>query len=497
MKVDIDQELQTAMKVFGHFFDVLGQPFSILNATGQHIYYNQENADLDECQRKQVLGQHMLSVFPSIKADDNEMLRALQYGEEFVNHQKTYYTPSGKLIDYQHTTIPLFNSAGTIIGVIESGQDFSRYRKLQRNLSVLNEKLFGMEKSEESEIIHNSDAMRQVLDKAARLAVSNVPVMVLGETGTGKELLANFVHKNSPRRHKPFIALNCSALPVTLIESTLFGTVKGGFTGAENTRGYLELADGGTLFLDELNAMSVDVQGKILRFLQEKTFWKVGGSKELRADIRIIAAMNESPYELIRQKRLRDDLFYRLEIGMVVIPPLRERKEEIIPLAHHFMVKHQSNTGIPIYPLSPKIEKQLIKYDWPGNVRMLENVIVRSLILQKISGPLNELIFNNETDVNATFSVEEHPQNLVENELSNDNVFNKLTALPVQKEMALTDKLEAYEYQLLSEALKEAQGCIAKAARNLGISRGALQYKIKKHNITFTFHLEDIKSGLV
>lgn len=477
MDVEIDPELQAAIKIFGHFFDVLGQPFSVLNTAGQHIYYNQENADLDECQRKDVLGKHMLNVFPSIRAEDNEMLKALKYGEESINHQKSYFTPSGKLIDYQHTTVPLFNSAGEVMGVIESGQDLSRFRKLQRHLSVLNEKLFSKEKGEQPEIIHNSDAMQQVLDRAARLAASNVPVMVIGETGTGKELLANFVHNHSPRRHKPFIALNCGALPVTLIESTLFGTVKGGFTGAENTRGYLELANGGTLFLDELNALPIDVQGKILRFLQEKTFWKVGGSKELKADIRIIVAMNESPYEMIRQKRLRNDLFYRLEIGMVVIPPLRDRKDEIIPLARHFMVKHQASSNMQVYPFPASVEQQLLEYDWPGNVRMLENVIIRSLILQKKPGPLNELIFNNETDIIPHFSAENQPQSQPQKETGRESSFSQGATL--------TDKLEEYEHQLLIEALKASQGCVAKAARALGVSRGALQYKVKKHNIMF------------
>lgn len=480
MAVDSDPELQAAIKIFGHFFDVLGQPLSILNTAGQHIYYNQENADLDECQRNDVLGRHMLNVFPSIEAGDNEMLRALQYGEESISHQKSYYTPSGKLIDYQHTTVPLFNSSGAIMGVIESGQDLSRYRKLQHHLSVLNEKLFSKEKSEQPEIIYNSAKMQQVLERTARLAANNVPVMVVGETGTGKELLANFIHNHSPRRHKPFVALNCGALPITLIESTLFGTVKGGFTGAENTRGYLELANGGTLFLDELNAMPVDVQGKILRFLQEKTFWKVGGSKELKADIRIIVAMNESPYEMIRQKRLRNDLFYRLEIGMVVIPPLRERKNEIIPLAKHFMLKHQASSNIPIYPFPASVEKQLLEYDWPGNVRMLENVIVRSLILQKKPGPLSELIFNRETDVGSGFSGETHIQHIPSIINCNEN-----------KEGTLTDKIEEYERQLLVEALKAFQGCVAKAARELGISRGALQYKLKKYNITFSLEVKN------
>lgn len=485
MTTDTQPELAIALKVFGHFFDVLGQPFSVLNAKGQHVYYNQENADLDECQRKEVLGKHMLSAFPSIMAGDNEMLRALKYAEESINHQKNYFTPSGKLIDYQHTTVPLFGASGDIIGVIESGQDLSRYRKLQRNLSELNEKLFCREKSEQPEIIHNSDSMRQVLDRTSRLAASNVPVMIIGETGTGKELLASYVHNHSPRQHKPFIALNCGALPVTLIESTLFGTVKGGFTGAENTRGYLELASGGTLFLDELNAMPVDVQGKILRFLQEGTFWKVGGGKELKADIRIIAAMNESPYEMLRQKRLRDDLFYRLEIGMVIIPPLRERRDEIIPLAYHFMAKHQADNNTQFYPFPASVERQLVDYDWPGNVRMLENVIVRSLILQKTTGPLNELFFNNETDVTNNFFTKTFLQKTPSNKTADSNLFSHNTTL--------ADKLEIYERQILIDALKETQGCVAKAARTLGVSRGALQYKIKKYCLTFS--LEEKSQG--
>lgn len=477
MATKIDPELAVAIKIFGHLFDILEQPFSILNADGQHIYYNQENADIDECQRNEVLGRHMLSAFPSILPDDNEMLRALKYGEESINHQKSYYTPSGKLIDYQHTTVPLYNSAGEIIGVIESGQDLSRFRKLQRNLSELNEKLFCKNQSTGPEIIHNSELMKQVLDRASRLAINNVPVMILGETGTGKELLASFVHNNSPRRHKPFIALNCGALPVTLIESTLFGTVKGGFTGAENTRGYLELANGGTLFLDELNAMPVEIQGKLLRFLQEKTFWKVGGDKEMKADIRIVAAMNESPYEMLRQNRLRDDLFYRLEIGMVVIPPLRERKEEILPLAHHFMVKHQTSMNKKIYPFPPSVEHQLVNYNWPGNVRMLENVIVRSLILQRVPGPLEELIFNSETDILNSFPLQAQLQRKAPEAVTSDDDHSS--------EVPLTDRLDAYERQILIDSLKQTQGCVAKAARNLGISRGALQYKVKKHDLSF------------
>lgn len=471
--METDQELRTALKVFGHFFDVLGQPLSVINHTGEHLYYNQENAALDECQQHEILGKPMQTLFPAIREEDNEMLSALRRGEEFINHQKSYYTPGGRLIDYQHTTVPLYNSAGEIMGVIESGQDLSRYRTLQRQVSALNEKLFSRQKKTKHRIIHSSARMREVLSKAERLAISDVPVVITGETGTGKELLADFIHRQSSRQNKPFIALNCSALPVSLIESTLFGSVKGAFTGAENSSGYFELAHGGTLFLDELNTMPVEIQGKILRFLQTKTFWKVGGNKEQNVDIRIISAMNESPFEMIRQKRLREDLFYRLEVGMVDLPPLRERKEEIVELATWFMTRYQQQAGMKVYPLSKAIQQQLISYPWPGNIRMLENVIIRSLILQKAPGPLSELVFNDETGVSGTTA---------HSTASVPPANHHSDTAPLA---SLADKVEAYERQLVVEALKHTGNCVAEAARMLGISRGALQYKVKKYGITF------------
>lgn len=479
----IDEELATALRVFGNFFDLIGNPISILNREGKHIFYNQENASLDGCEKEKILGIHVSQAFPSIKEESNEMLMSMKNGRSFIKSEKCYFSPNGKLVNYRHTTVPLTNSNGDIVGVIESGENLNSYFNLQKQMSQLNERQVTGKNSDSKEIIHSSKIMKNVLEKSARFAISDIPVTILGETGTGKELLAKFIHEKSLRKNKPFIALNCSSLPESLIESTLFGTVKGAFTGAENSQGYIELAEGGTLFLDELNSMPLSVQSKLLRFLQEKTFWRLGQSQERKADIRIVCAMNESPYDMVRSGRLRGDLFYRLEIGTVVIPPLRERKEEIPLLTQYFLEKYQHELNLPQYPLTDSVVTKLTEHDWAGNVRMLENVIYRSLILQKEPGPLSTVIFDMEDEVNDNL------HSLVENSPAIHSNTKKQAIIKKThsstEPFPLCELMKDYERNLLIEALGVNHGCVSKTAKHLEISRGALQYKIKKYDINF------------
>lgn len=299
-----------------------------------------------------------------------------------------------------------------------------------------------------------------------------MPVLIVGETGTGKELFAHLIHQTSDRRDKAFISLNCSALPTTLIESTLFGTVKGAFTGAENRQGYLELANGGTLFLDELNAMPLEMQSKLLRFLQEKTYWRLGGNKELHSDVRIVAAMNESPTDLLKNGRLRSDLFYRLNVGLIKLPALRERTDDIPVLARYFIDKHQDEIKITISGISNHALKQLMSAPWPGNVRMLENAIVRSMVLQNEPGELQHIVLDEEL-----FEIESPHQQAdvmtkIEDSATNFSQFTDLTT-----------QVENYERQLIIDALNQANGKIINAAKLLNVSRTTLQYKVKKYHI--------------
>ncbi|OTQ72111.1 sigma-54-dependent Fis family transcriptional regulator [Gilliamella apis] len=464
----IDPELLQALEIFKHFFDLIHQPMAIIDKEGKYIYYNQESAELDGYTMEQAIGKPMLKVYPNLKKEDSTMLQALQ-GKEYQDTYQTYFNHVGKLVDYQHTTVPLYNHNKEIIGAVEIGRNISNVRQLQDQVFRLNRKLYHNKEQPLPEIIFASKKMQEVIDQTNILGSNDVPVLIVGETGTGKELFARLIHQTSHRRDKAFISLNCSALPTTLIESTLFGTVKGAFTGAENRQGYLELANGGTLFLDELNAMPLEMQSKLLRFLQEKTYWSLGGNKEKYADVRIVAAMNESPAELLKSGKMRSDLFYRLNVGLIKLPALRERQEDIPVLARYFIDKHKTDVNMVISGISEHALQQLMSAPWPGNVRMLENAIVRSMVLQNEPGELQQIVLDDELfDLPSPSSQEEA-------KLEKPNI----------KEITgnLTEQVENYEKQLIIDALNQANGKIITAAKLLNISRTTLQYKVKKYHI--------------
>ena len=468
----IDPELLQALEIFKHFFDLIHQPMAIIDKEGKYIYYNQESAELDGYTMEQAIGKPMLKVYPNLKKEDSTMLQALQ-GKEYQDTYQTYFNHVGKLVDYQHTTVPLYNHEKAIIGAVEIGRNISNVRQLQDQVFRLNRKLYHNKEQPLPEIVFASKKMQEVIDQTNILGSNDVPVLIVGETGTGKELFARLIHQTSQRRDKAFISLNCSALPTTLIESTLFGTVKGAFTGAENRQGYLELANGGTLFLDELNAMPLEMQSKLLRFLQEKTYWSLGGNKEKYADVRIVAAMNESPAELLKSGKMRSDLFYRLNVGLIKLPALRERQEDIPVLARYFIDKHKTDVNIVITGISEHALQQLMSAPWPGNVRMLENAIVRSMVLQNEPGELQKIILDEELfDIHSPY-----PQDQLENKIEKPSI-NELTG-----NHNLIEQVEHYEKQLIIDALNQANGKIITAAKLLNISRTTLQYKVKKYHI--------------
>lgn len=464
----IDPELLQALEIFKHFFDLIHQPMAIIDKEGKYIYYNQESAELDGYPMEQAIGKPMLKVYPNLKKEDSTMLQAL-HGKEYQDTYQTYYNHVGKLVDYQHTTVPLYNHKKEIIGAVEIGRNLSNVRQLQDQVFSLNRKLYQNKEQPLPEIVFASKKMQDVIDQTNILGSNDVPVLIVGETGTGKELFARLIHQTSQRRDKAFISLNCSALPTTLIESTLFGTVKGAFTGAENRQGYLELANGGTLFLDELNAMPLEMQSKLLRFLQEKTYWPLGGNKEQHADVRIVAAMNESPADLLKTGKMRSDLFYRLNVGLIKLPALRERQEDIPVLARYFIDKHKTDVSVVITGISEHALQQLMSTPWPGNVRMLENAIVRSMVLQNEPGELQQIILDEELfDLHSPY-----PQDEAKLEKPNTSAITG----------NLTEQVENYEKQLIIDALNQANGKIITAAKLLDVSRTTLQYKVKKYDI--------------
>jgi two-component system NtrC family response regulator len=312
--------------------------------------------------------------------------------------------------------------------------------------------------------IGKSKPIRDVFEMIRKVAPSNATVLVEGESGTGKELVAKSIHFNSPRRDKPFVAVNCSALAESLLESELFGHEKGAFTGAvARKKGRFELADHGTLFLDEIGELSQNLQVKLLRVLQEKTFELVGGTRPITADIRVIAATNKTLKEEMISGRFREDLFYRLNVVRIGLPPLKQRKEDIRLLVNHFIDKYASErkVDIPVKGVDQEVDRLFFDYSWPGNVRELENLIERVMILSP----------------NDTIQVADLPMEF------KDNVHNALHLEGIPSDASLYETLATIEKAMIERALKMANNVQAHAAAMLGIGKSGLNQKIKKYNL--------------
>jgi two-component system NtrC family response regulator len=312
--------------------------------------------------------------------------------------------------------------------------------------------------------IGKSKPIRDVFEMIRKVAPSNATVLVEGESGTGKELVAKSIHFNSPRRDKPFVAVNCSALAESLLESELFGHEKGAFTGAvARKKGRFELADHGTLFLDEIGELSQNLQVKMLRVLQEKTFELVGGTRPITADIRVIAATNKTLKEEMISGRFREDLFYRLNVVRIKLPPLKQRKEDIRLLVNHFIDKYASErkVDIPVKGVDQEVDRLFFNYSWPGNVRELENLIERVMILCP----------------NDTIQVADLPMDF------KDNVHNALHLEGIPSDASLYETLATIEKAMIERALKMADNVQAHAAAMLGIGKSGLNQKIKKYNL--------------
>ena len=330
-------------------------------------------------------------------------------------------------------------------------------RTLVRENEVLRQEL--KSKGVTCEAIHYcSRKMAELVNLAGRIAPSHATVLIEGETGTGKELFARLIHQLSPRAERPLIAVNCAAIPETLIESALFGHEKGAFTGAVQRRiGRFEQADGGTLFLDEIGELSLPVQVKLLRFLQEREFQRVGGERTIKADVRILSATHQDLQARIKEGSFREDLLYRINVVTLKVPPLRERREDIPLLIDHFVKYFSGENRKKIVEVTREARDRLIKYDYPGNVRELENIIERAVVISR----------------GHVLSVHDLPFHEVS--LGETDQFE---ALPHSGSFQQT--VATFERQLLQDALQKAGFNQTRAAMSLGLSERMLRYKLKK-----------------
>jgi two-component system response regulator HydG len=328
-----------------------------------------------------------------------------------------------------------------------------RYHQLEEE-NVLYREQLGI-RFDFSRIIGKSARMRELFDMLATVAPTEATVLLLGESGTGKEIIANAIHQNSPRRERPYIKVNCAALPETLLESELFGHEKGAFTGAiEKKKGRFERADGGTIFLDEIGEMSLTTQTKILRVLQEREFEPVGGTKTIKVDVRIIAATNKNLEDEVKRGKFREDLYYRINVVPITIPPLRERAEDIPLLAAHFLRLYGEKNKRMLKGFADGVMDALMRYDWPGNVRELENIVERTVIMSR----------------GDTITFADLPPAIAG---------AQRTAIQTSPAISLKD----VERETIIKALQQTEGNRTKAAVLLGITRKTLQNKIKEYGI--------------
>lgn len=314
-------------------------------------------------------------------------------------------------------------------------------------------------------VIGNCPKLRQAVELARRVAPQDSPILLVGETGTGKEIFAQSIHRSSRRRGGKFLAINCAAVPETLIESLLFGTKKGSFTGSEDKAGYLEEAAGGTLFLDELNSMSLGMQSKILRVLQEKTFRRVGGSQELKLDVRVISSCNEDPFKAVAENTFRRDLFYRLSTVMIELPPLREHLEDLEELIRYHLEATAYQFVHAVTQIDPEVYTLLRAYRWPGNVRELFHVLDYA---------------QNVTD-SQVMEVRHLPPYLLKHR---NEPAAALPAIDFSRE-SLQGLMDEYEKQVIALALDHCGYNISRTAQTLGILRQSLQYRIRKYGLIF------------
>lgn len=456
--------------IIEEIFRLMEEGIHVVGEDEKTLIYNQAMANMEKMRQADVLRRPFRNVFTSMEEGESTLLSTLKTGKTFADQQQTYRNKDGREVTTENSTHPVVLD-GKIIGAIEIAKNVTTIQNMSQHILRLQKE--GSEDDQDESgspgiprytfqsLIGKNRQFLDTLDRARKAARSNASVLICGETGTGKELIAQSIHYDSSRQGKPFLAQNCAALPEHLLEGILFGTAKGGFTGALDRAGLFEQANGGTLLLDEISAMPYELQGKLLRVLQENYLRRVGGSKDIPVDVRIIATINEPAEKLIQSGRLRRDLYYRLCVILINMPPLRERRDDIPLLAERFLSKHNVREGKEVWMISEGAKELLKAYDYPGNVRELENIIAAAISM---------------TDGEHVLTVE----HLLIDQTNVTPFLAGKTDLHLATELGLDAYLASLEQLLIQEAMEVCNGNISKAAARLGIKRQTLQHKLKK-----------------
>ncbi|WP_286059200.1 arginine utilization regulatory protein RocR [Bacillus mojavensis] len=447
--------------VFQSILDEIDVGLHVVDEHGNTIVYNNKMMQIEDMEKQDVLNKNLMDVFMFSKQQDSTLVQALQEGKTINNVKQSYFNNKGQEITTINHTYPIIQD-GEIKGAVEIAKDVTKLERLIReNMNKKGNATYTFDS-----ILGTSPAIQDVIENAKRATRTSSSVLLAGETGTGKELFAQSIHNGSDRSSGPFISQNCAALPDSLVESILFGTKKGAFTGAVDQPGLFEQAHGGTLLLDEINSLNLSLQAKLLRALQERKIRRIGSTKDTPIDVRIIATMNEDPIDAIAGERMRKDLYYRLSVVTLIIPPLRERKEDILLLASEFIQKNNHLFQMNVEQISEDVKQFFLSYDWPGNIRELEHMI---------EGAMN--FMTDEQMITANHLPYQYRMKIKPADTSEPETAGH------QPTADLKEKMESFEKYVIENILRKHGHNISKTAQELGISRQSLQYRLKKFSL--------------
>lgn len=435
------------------------QDLIIIDSSFRIVYADLGDPSVYSIKKENLTGIHIDELF-CCEDGENPLIAAASRGEYFDNYEVSVVTKAKERQLKIGCAYPIFENE-KVVGAIEFFQLVYGKNHIRKIGEYANHLIYRSNNTKYllEDIVTQDSKMLEIKDNIGKVAITDANVLIYGQTGTGKELIAQSIHNESRRFHKKFISINCGALPAGIIESLLFGTLKGSFTGAADKPGFFELAEGGTLFLDEINSLDISLQTKILKTIETKEVRRIGSLREKKVDVRIVAATNEEPYKLMREGTLKEDLFYRLSTFYIKLPRLVQRSDDIMLLADHFRTYFNKRMKIDIQPFDEKITGIFLSYDWPGNVRELRNVIESAFTFAE----------------GNKITAEDIPRHML-----------KKRPLSAERDtggyghMPLYMKKELVENHIITQIYKRNSGNMTKTANELGISKQLLSYKMNR-----------------
>lgn len=482
-------------------FEAFDEGILITDTEGRILFYNETQAGIDGLRPGNVIGKKVADIY-RLDWRESMICQCMAARAPIIGRLFFYRTYKGRLANTIHSVFPLYVE-GALAGAICFVKNYNLLEKVMTGFSTPAShdppELANGTRFQFSDLVGANKNFLHALSMARQAAGSDSPVMLCGETGSGKEMFAQSIHNYSRRQAKPFVAVNCAAIPDTLLEGVLFGTAKGAFTGALDKTGLFEQADGGTLLLDEINSMPINLQAKMLRVLQEKKVRRVGAAAEVPFSVKIVSSVNIPAHKAIQDRQLRMDLFYRLAVVYIAIPPLREQPQSIATLTRHFIYKNNLALGKQVHGVSQPVMQFFRSYHWPGNVRELEHIIEGAM---HSIGP------------DKTLRIAHLPAHLLLDPISDEGPpLPVLPEAPSGAERAesdqppspepvpadsggqgLRDQRQDHERHMIDEALTQSGGNVAAAARLLDVSRQLIHYKMRRYGLERTGYRKRAKS---